>query len=169
MDSIQIFKTALEYENKIRDLYLSAVDIIDDERGKRIFKTLADEEQSHVDFLEYSLETLQQKGTISVKKFTTVIPAVEDIRTNIETMKITIPEHMLGDVKRVLNSALKLEIETTDYYQEAFEQTEGDIKEIMAKFVTIEQRHTEVVRFELDHASHNGFWLGFPEISMEVG
>ena len=76
---------------------------------------------------------------------------------------------MLGDVKRVLNSALKLEIETTDYYQEAFEQTEGDIKEIMAKFVTIEQRHTEVVRFELDHASHNGFWLGFPEISMEVG
>lgn len=169
MDSIQIFKTALEYEKKIRDLYLSAVAIIDDERGKRIFQTLADEEQSHVDFLEYSLETLQQEGSISVKQFTTSIPAIDDISKNIEEMKITIPEQMLGDVKRVLNSALKLEIETTDYYQEAFDQTEGDIKEVMGKFVRIEQRHTDVVRFELDYASNNGFWLDFPEISMEVG
>ena len=84
-------------------------------------------------------------------------------------MKITIPEQMLGDVKRVLSSALRLEEETTQYYEKAIESAEGDIKEVLAKFITIEQRHTEVVRFELDHASHNGFWLGFPEISMEVG
>ena len=72
-------------------------------------------------------------------------------------------------VKRVLDSALKLEIETTEYYQKAFDSTVGDIKTVMGKFVVIEQRHTDLVRFELDHASHNGFWFGFPEISMEVG
>ena len=169
MDSITIFKEALKYEKKIRDLYSSAVEIIDDERGKQIFKTLADEEQSHVDFLEHGIETLKDKGSVSLKAFKTTIPDTEDMLKNIESMKITIPEQMLGDVKRVLSSALKLEVETTHYYQKAFESAEGDIKEVLERFIIIEQRHTDVVRFELDYASHNGFWLGFPEISMEVG
>lgn len=169
MDSITVFKKALVFEEKIRDLYLSAIDIVDDERGKRIFKTLADEEQSHVDFLEHGVETLKNKGSISLKAFKTTIPDTEDLLRNIESMKITIPEQMLGDVKSVLSSALKLEIETTEYYQRAFDSAEGDIKEVLERFVIIEQRHTDVVRFELDYASGNGFWLGFPEISMEVG
>ncbi len=168
MDSLMIFKTALEYEKKIRDLYSSAITIIDDERGKRIFKTLADEEQSHVDFLEQSIEKLENEGSISLTGFKTLIPDTEDILKNIESMKIAIPEHMLGDVKRVLDSALKLENETTEYYQKAFDSAEGEIKEILGKFVIIEQRHTDVVRFELDHALNNGFWLGFPEVSMEI-
>jgi len=37
-------------KKKIRDLYVSAQEIIDDERGKKIFSALADDEQSHVDF-----------------------------------------------------------------------------------------------------------------------
>jgi len=169
MDSIATFKTALEYEKNIRDLYTTAISIIDDERGKAIFKTLAEEEQSHIDFLEYSIETLKSDGNINHEQLKTSIPDTANILKNIESMKIKIPERMLGDVKRVLSSALKLEIETTEYYQKAFDSTKGDIKAVMGKFVEIEQRHTDVVRFELDYASHNGFWLGFPEISMEVG
>lgn len=169
MDSITIFKKALEYEKKIRDLYVSAVSIVDDERGKGIFQTLADEEQSHIDFLEHSITTLTKKGSISLKTFKTIIPDTEDLQKNIESMKVAIPEQMLGDVKRVLSSALKLEEETTEYYKQAAESADGDIKEILTKFITIEQRHTDVVRFELDYASHNGYWLGFPEMSMEVG
>ena len=42
MTSQEIFTTALQYETKIRDLYLSADSIIDDERGKAIFRALAD-------------------------------------------------------------------------------------------------------------------------------
>lgn len=169
MDSITIFKKALEYEKKIRDLYVSAVSIVDDERGKGIFQTLAEEEQSHIDFLEHSITTLTKKGSINLKTFKTIIPDTEDLQKNIESMKVAIPEQMLGDVKRVLSSALKLEEETTEYYKQAAESADGDIKEILIKFITIEQRHTDVVRFELDYASHNGYWLGFPEMSMEVG
>ncbi|MEJ2058166.1 MAG: hypothetical protein P8X39_10055 [Desulfofustis sp.] len=168
MDSITIFKTALDYEKKIRDLYVSAVDIVDDERGKRIFNTLAKDEQSHVDFLEYSIETLKNSGSVSIEGFSTIIPDIAAIQKDMESMKIAIPERMLGDVKRVLSSALKLEIETTEYYRKAFAAAEGDIKEVMGKFVQIEQSHTDVVRFELDYVSKNGFWFGFPEISMEA-
>ncbi len=169
MESITIFKKALEFEKKIRDLYQSAIDIVDDERGKKIFKTLAQEEQSHVDFLEHSIATLSEQGSISLKSFNTIIPDTKELNKNIESTKVAIPQQMLGDVKRVLSSALKLEEETTQYYEEAFASAEGDIKEVLSKFIIIEQRHTDVVRFELDHASRNGYWLGFPEISMEVG
>ena len=169
MKSTTIFITALEYEKKIRDLYITAISIIDDERGKAIFKKLADEEQTHIDFLEQSIDTLKSNGNIAYEHLKTSIPDTDVIQKNIASMKIKIPEKMLGDLKRVLSSALKLEIETTEHYQEAYDSTEGDIKEIMGNFVEIEQRHSDVVRFELDYASHNGFWLGFPEISMEVG
>lgn len=169
MDSIAIFKTALEYEKKIRDLYTTATSIIDDKRGKAIFTTLANEEQSHIDFLEYSIETLTNNGIISHDQLKTSVPDTDTILKNIEAMKIIIPEKMLGDIKQVLSSALKLEIETTEYYQKAFDATKGDIQAVMGKFVEIEQRHTDVVRFELDHASNNGFWLDFPEKNMEEG
>ena len=169
MDSVTIFTTALEYEKKIRDLYISAVSIIDDKRGKTIFKTLADEEQSHIDFLEYSLKALRKSEEIDVERLKTAVPDTETISKNIESMKMQIPERMLGDIKQVLGSALKLEEETTAYYRKALTESEGDIRKILGKFVDIEQRHTDVVRFELDHASRNGFWLDFPEKSMEVG
>ncbi len=167
MDSAEIFITALDYEEKIRDLYLSAVDIVDDDRGKALFQGLADDEQSHIDFLKYSLETLKGEGTIEIDKLATPIPSQENILSNIESMKAKIPEKMLGDVKRVLTSALQLELETSAYYLDASKKTEGSIRKILEKFVEIEDRHAEVVQVELDYASKSGHWFNFMEISME--
>jgi len=168
MESTEIFMTALKYEEKIRDLYLSAVDIVDDERGKKLFKALADDEQSHIDFLNYSLNTLKVQGSIDAGKLETPIPSEEMLRSRVETMKAKIPEKMLGDVKRVLNSALQMELETSAYYKDASEKTEGKIREILEKFVEIEDRHVNVVQVELDYASKSGHWFDFMEASMEV-
>ncbi len=169
MESTAIFTQALEFEKKIRDLYRAAESMIDDDRGKGIFRGLAEEEQSHIDFLEAGLETLKKNGKIDLSRLTTAIPDVELIRSKIEEMKARIPEKMLGDIKSVLNSALRMEIQTTEFYQDMYNKTEGDIQKVLGKFVEIEQRHTDVVRIELDHASHNGFWFNFMELSMEEG
>ena len=168
MDSSEIFMAALKYEEKIRDLYFSAVDIVDDERGKALFKALGDDEQSHIDFLNYSLDILKSGGEIDAAKLATPIPSQEQIGSDIEAMKEKIPDKMLGDVKRVLNSALQMEIETSKYYKDASEKAEGKIKEILEKFVEIEDRHVNVVQMELDHASKSGHWFNFLEVSMEV-
>lgn len=169
MNSEEIFMSALHYEKKIRDLYLSADKIIDDERGKKIFKTLADDEQSHVDFLEYSLGVLKTEGQIDVKRLESSIPSKEVFNEKIEKMKGKIPVRILGDVKRVLNSALKLEIETSEFYEDACKKTEGPIKKIFKKLLEIERRHEDVVQIELDHASNFGCWFDFMEIDMEHG
>ena len=59
MSSEEIFATAMEYEKKIHKFYLDAMDIIDDVKGQSFFKELAEDELSHVAFLEYSLEQLK--------------------------------------------------------------------------------------------------------------
>ena len=167
MDSLTIFTTAMHYEEKIRDLYREAAKTVDDERGKAIFSALADDEQGHIDFLEYSLTQLKAKQAINIEKLTSNIPDKGSIEPKIDQMKARIPEQMLGDIKTVLNSALKMEKETSDYYRKASQQTEGDIKAIMEKFLEIEVRHEDVVQIELDHASHNGMWFNFMEVNLE--
>ncbi len=165
MNSQDIFKHALTYERKIRDLYLSAVETIDDDRGKSIFKALADDEQSHVDFLEHGLELLAQAKEIDMETLKSTIPAVVD--DGVGQMKDRIPEQMLGDVKRVLNAALGLEIETSRFYKKACENSQGPVREMLEKFYEIEQRHVEVVQVQLDHATGSGYWFNFMEKDME--
>ena len=86
MNSEQIFIDALEYENRIRDMYFEAVENVDDRRGKELFKALGDDEQSHVDFLEYSLATLKSGGTIDIKNLKTAIPSSKRIADHVAAM-----------------------------------------------------------------------------------
>jgi rubrerythrin len=168
MNSQEIFATALQYEEKIRDLYRSADKTIDDERGKAIFRALADDEQSHVDFLHYSLEQLKTKEAIDINRLVTAIPTAVQLESKIEKLKAEIPQHMLGDIKSVLAAALKLEKETSAFYRDACKKTEGEIHAIFEKFLEIEERHVDVVQIELDHAQHNGMWFNFMEVDLEA-
>jgi len=60
MNIEEAIKTAIEYEIRIRDAYLEAVAAVDDKAGKRIFETLGQDEQHHIDYLEHKLEQFQQ-------------------------------------------------------------------------------------------------------------
>ncbi|MGB3210445.1 MAG: ferritin family protein [Desulforhopalus sp.] len=168
MKSHEIFATALQYEEKIRDLYRSAEKKVDDKRGKAIFQALANDEQSHIDFLYYSLEQLKNNGVIDINRLVSPLPTLKQLNTKIEKLKSNIPEHMLGDIKLVLGSALKLEKETSAFYRDACNKTEGEIKNIFEKFLEIEERHVDLVQTELDHAQHNGIWFDFMEVDLEA-
>jgi rubrerythrin len=86
----------------------------------------------------------------------------------IKKMAGQIPKDILGDLKRVLNAALSLEIETSRFYRDAIQKvTAGPVRDILEKFYDIEQRHVEVVQIELDFASNNGYWFNFMETDME--
>lgn len=168
MNSLEIFATALQYEEKIRDLYRAADETVDDHRGKRTFRALADDEQSHVDFLRYSLEQLKANRTIDVDRLVTSIPTLKQLESGIQKLKEDIPKQMLGDIKAVLASALKLEKETSAFYRDAYTKTDGEIKIIFGKLLEIEERHVDVVQIELDHAQHNGVWFDFLEVDLEA-
>jgi len=167
MSSEEIFATAIEYEKKIHKFYLDAMDMIDDVKGQSFFKELAEDELSHVAFLEYSLEQLKKNKEINLDKLKTTLPSQEIVKNQIEKMKGEIPEKILGDFKRVLTSALRLEIKTSEFYKDAYERSEGQIKSILKKFYEIEKNHENLVQIELDMAMNNGYWLNYMEIDME--
>ena len=168
MDSIDIFTTALRYEEKIRDLYSNAAQIVDDKRGKTIFGALAADEQGHIDFLQYSLDRLRESKTIDIDLLSTSIPDMKSVKRNLDHLTAKIPERMLGDIKTVLRSALAMEKETSEYYRRSAAKSDGAIKDILEKFLLIEIRHEEVVQTELDHALHNGIWFDFMEVDLEA-
>ena len=113
----EAMKTAIEYEIRIRDLYLEAVAAVDVEAGKRIFETLAKEEQHHVDYLEHKLVQFQKTGAIEHEKLESTIPDQKSIDREADKVKSLASEDFLGVKQSMLSKALKVEIETSDFYE----------------------------------------------------
>jgi len=70
----EAIKTAIDFEIKIRDTYREAVQQTEDPAGKKIFQTLAEDEQHHVDYLNHKLEEWRSSGKLSPVKLTSVVP-----------------------------------------------------------------------------------------------
>jgi rubrerythrin len=160
-------KSALEFENRIRDLYVEAVKRTDDQAGKKIFQTLADDEQHHVDYLESRLDEWQQHGKITVKALNSAVPDKAAIRKEAAALQSKISEDSRGLKQQMLSQALAMEIETSRFYKELIDQVASDHRAMFARFLEIEDNHIEAVQFELDHLSNTGFWYGFEEFDME--
>ena len=165
----EAIKTALEYEHKIRDIYLEGVESIDDAAGKKIFQELADDEQRHVDYLEYKLDEWQTTGKITPQKLDSTIPSSSIIRKEAEKIRSQMKRDYRGLTSQMLSKALKMEIETSNFYRQLVQQLTDDGRQMFARFLEIENNHIEAVQFELDHVSHSGHWFGFEEFDMESG
>ncbi|MCB2149488.1 MAG: rubrerythrin, partial [Deltaproteobacteria bacterium] len=151
-------QSALEFENRIRDLYLEAVTRTEDPAGKKIFQTLADDEQRHVDYLESRLDEWQQRGEISAEILDSMVPDKAAIRKEAAALQSKISEDARGLKQQMLSRALEMEIETSRFYKDLVEQVASDHQAMFARFLEIEDNHIEAVQFELDHLSNTGFW-----------
>lgn len=160
-------KTALEYENRIRDLYVEAKRRIDDPAGKKIFQALADDEQRHVDYLNSRLDEWQRDGTVTVGALESNVPDKAAIRQAAEPLKQKISEDTRGLKQQLLSQALAMELETSRYYRTLVDTVASDYRAMFARFLEIEDNHVEAVQFELDHLTKTGFWYGFEEFDME--
>jgi rubrerythrin len=165
----EAIKTALEYEYKIRDIYLEGVQAIEDAAGKRIFQELADDEQRHVDYLEYKLDEWQQTGKITPQKLESTVPSRSVIRKEAAKIRLQMKRDDRGVKQQMLSKALKMEIETSNFYRELVDRLTEEGRQMFARFLEIEDNHIEAVQFELDHVSHSGYWFGFEEFDMEEG
>lgn len=159
--------SALTFENRIRDLYTEAVNSTDDPAGKKIFQTLANDEQRHVDYLESRLTEWRDQGQITVEALDSIVPDQAAIRKEAAALKEKINEDTRGLKQQMLSQALAMEIETSRFYRDLVDQVAEDYRAMFARFLEIEDNHVEAVQFELDHLSQTGFWYGFEEFDME--
>jgi rubrerythrin len=163
----EAIKTAIEYEIRIRDIYLEAVAAVDDEAGKRIFDTLGKDEQRHIDYLEYKLDQFQKTGAIEAERLESAIPDGESIAQEADKIKTLVAKEFLGIKQQMLSKALKAEIETSGFYQKMVNELPAEAQPLFERFLEIENNHIKAVQFELDYLSKTGFWFDFKEFDME--
>ena len=163
----EAIRTAIEYETKIRNVYQEAEAAVDDEAGKRIFEALGNDEQQHIDYLQHRLEQLQNTGKIDPAKLESAIPSGEIVNREAAKVKSLVAKDFHGVRQQMLSKALKVEIETSDFYQKMVDELPAEGKALFARFLEIENNHINAVRFELDYMSKTGYWFDIKEFDME--
>ena len=139
MDVEKAIKTALEYENKVRDVYIEASDTSKSETGKKVYNQLAAEEQEHVDYLESRLKEWQKTGKITAEKIQTTIPSKEKIDAGVKKLKGRLKEPDAYGELQMLTKALDVEIETSNFYREVVDHLDGEAQQMFALFLEIEE------------------------------
>jgi len=81
--------------------------------------------------------------------------------------KAEISKKARGDQKRILSRALKVEIETSDFYKNMVSEMTGKSQALFARFLVIENRHIAAVQMQLDYATKTGYWFDMKEFDME--
>jgi len=173
MTTEDAIRTAIDYEVKVRDIYVHAVASVTNPKGKKILEVLAQEEQHHVDFLEARLEEWIETEQVSFDRLGTAVPSRGSIQKSLKTLKreMTRKDPSVvnqDDAVKIMERALAAEIETSNFYRRMVDEIEGEARAMFAKFLEIEEGHQAIVQAELDALSGMGFWFDMPEFNMEM-
>ncbi|UCD80105.1 MAG: hypothetical protein JSW26_01335 [Desulfobacterales bacterium] len=163
----EAIKTAIEYEIRIRDIYRQAQASVADEVGRRVFDTLGNDEQHHIDYLEHKLAQLKKTGKIEVERLDSAVPSAETVDRESARIKSLMDKDFLGIRRQMLSKALEAEIETSDFYRKIVDTLPAEGQALFARFLEIENNHIKAVQFELDYLSKTGYWFDFKEFDME--
>ena len=164
MNLEQAITTAIEFEQRVHATYVEAVKETEDPAGKRVFGVLAREELEHIQYLEGCLETWKKEGKLDPAALDTALPTVEQVQQGVEKVKNSIAKESAPRPKEieVLRRAIKVESETTAFYQKMVDEL-GDDGAFFARFLEIEQGHLAMVNAELDSVSGMGYWFDMAE------
>ena len=93
--------------------------------------------------------------------------AESGIRKQLEKIMAEMKKKDRGVERQMLSKALKVEVETRDFYKRMVAEMDGSARDMFARFLEIEDGHIAMVQAELDYISHTGYWLDFKEYDME--
>ncbi len=163
----EAIKTAIAYEVEARDVYWGATKSSQDPIAKRIFQALGDDEQLHIDYLVEKLNQWKKTGKITVEILRSAVPPRDVIAREVGKLTERVSEKDWGDEKQILSKALKMEIDTSSFYEKLVDEMPEEAKKMFANFLEIEERHVSAVQAELDYVSRTGYWFDFKEFDME--
>jgi rubrerythrin len=162
----EAIQTAIQYETKVRDLYQNAVNELKDERGREIFRRLAEEEQSHVDYLHHKLDQWRRTGAVTAESLNTIVPSKAVIQREVSKMAGEMAQINPDNDLQMLEKALKLEIETSAFYKTMVNTLPREHQDLFARFIAIEDGHISLVQAEIDSLTQTGYWFDFLEIDL---
>jgi rubrerythrin len=167
MNIEEAITTALEYERKVADVYAQYADKFDSEIGKKVFNTLAKEEEDHVAYLNAKLAEWKASGNITTDKLDSVVPSPQQLKKNIQSLKKAAKQPGIEAEIEYFKKALEMETQTSTYYRNLVGQLDKDYQPLFQRFLEIEEGHEAIVKAEIDNAQGAGFWFDFMEFSLE--
>lgn len=168
MNIEEAIKTALDYENKVTDVYFKYAEKFQSEVGKKIFLTLGKEEEDHVAYLKAKLAEWQETGNITVDTLDSIVPDMDVIKKNVKQLKKVAKQESVDTEIEYFEKALDMEVKTSNFYKEMVAKLPADQQPLFKKFVEIEEGHEAIVKAEIDNARGLGFWFDFMEFDLEV-
>lgn len=169
----EAIKTAIEYETRVVQTYQDGSLQLNDPVAKKIFGTLAKEEEGHVQFLQHQLDAWKQSGHLDISRLESTVPQKEAILANIQNLKSHVhktPNEAVAQ-KRIemdlLHRALTVELETSAFYKKVAGELNDEGHDLFARFVEIEDGHVAIVQAEMDAVSGLGFWFDMKEFNLE--
>jgi len=169
----EAIKMAIEYETKVRNVYHEAEKGTKDSVGKRIFTTLAKEEQDHLDYLEHKLEEWRKTKKVTSEQLKSAIPSKDIIEQGVDKLRKKVKTHDSerhhGGELRMLRNALEVERETSEFYKRMVNELPKEGQRLFERFVEIEEGHLAIVQAEIDYVSGPGYWFDFREFDLAGG
>jgi len=170
MNIEEAIKTALEYEDKVTDVYTKYAKKFESKVGKKIFETLGKEEEDHVNYLKAKLAQWQKSGKVSIDGMQTVVPNAETLKANVKKLKKIAGQEKQENIDEEIEyfkKALEMEIKTSNFYKSLISELPKEYQPMFERFVEIEEGHEAIVKAEIDNAKGLGFWFDFQEFDLE--
>jgi rubrerythrin len=167
MNIEEAIKTAIEYETRVRDVYVEALDSEKDDVAKRVLKLLADEENHHVLYLEAKLGEWIARQQLTFDDLETTVPSVARIQQEVEKLQdaMEAPGDKTRELK-LLQKAREVEAETSRFYEDMVAKLPEQGQAFFKRFVEIEAGHMALVQAEIDALNGPGFWFDMPEFEL---
>ncbi|MEA3408929.1 MAG: ferritin family protein [Candidatus Eisenbacteria bacterium] len=163
----EAIKTSIEYEIRVRDVYVEAVREAQRPEGEKLFQLMADEEQRHVDYLKVKLDEWNSDGTVTSGGLTTAVPSGKVIEEGVGKLR----EKVGGKPGTVeiqwLRKAHGVERETSDFYKRMVDELPDAAKGLFRRFLEIEEGHLALVQAQIDYVTGTGYWFDVREFNLE--
>jgi rubrerythrin len=163
----EAINTSLEYEDRVRDVYIDAVNQAVNEVGKKLFQLMADEEQHHVDYLKGKLRQWKETGKVNADGLSTLIPSRETIEEGVSRLQDKVGGRPGRIEIEFLEKAHAVERETSGFYKQMVDELPNDAKGLFKRFLEIEEGHLAIVQAQLDLVNGTGYWFDVREFNLE--
>ncbi len=168
----QAIVTAIEFEARVRDVYVAAAAGATDPAAQRVLEVLGREEQGHLDYLEARRAEWAATGRVTPAALATAIPSPQRLAEGMKHLKARLPMSAAQreGALQTLRRAEAAEHDTAAFYRRMVDTLQdAGAKSMFERFLEIEQGHAAIVAAEIDSVTGLGFWFDTREFDLEAG
>ncbi len=152
-----ILKQAIIMEHRGKSLYEKVAEQTDNKEVKKIFDIMAEEEQTHIDFLSKQLANYNKTQKFDKNEFQSKQHA-KDVVNNILTQEITEKISGAGFESAAISAAIDMENKSIEVYSDqAKKATDPNAKELFEWLANWEKGHHKLL-IELDKQLTEKVW-----------